>query len=113
MKNKKLIKYKDTDWIKKSDDFTLLIVRFTDSQGNVYEWAPKWNDLQELFQESVNIEEFNFGRNWFGMAETALKVLANLVNSFNCRGLNLEMPTGYNFTKDDLIKVCRLSELKK
>lgn len=37
----------------------LMLVSFLDSEGNLYQWAPKWADVEQIFRKQVNIERFN------------------------------------------------------
>ena len=37
----------------------LLTIKFLDSQGEAYSWAPKWNDTEQLFLKAINVESFN------------------------------------------------------
>lgn len=55
----------------------LLLVCFLDKQGNMYDWAPKWNDVEELYIKQTNIERFNKPESkWLNkFAKTAQKVV--------------------------------------
>jgi hypothetical protein len=37
----------------------LLLVTFLDDDGNMYQWAPKWADVEELLPKVAAIERFN------------------------------------------------------
>ena len=37
----------------------LLTVKFMDNDGEVYSWAPKWDDAERLFLKAINTESFN------------------------------------------------------
>lgn len=37
----------------------LLLVTFLDDDGNLYQWAPKWADVEQIFLKQINIERFN------------------------------------------------------
>ena len=37
----------------------LLLVTFLDDAGNMYQWAPKWADVEQVFLRQINIERFN------------------------------------------------------
>lgn len=37
----------------------LMLVSFLDNECNMYDWAPKWADVNEIFQKQINVERFN------------------------------------------------------
>ncbi len=37
----------------------LLLVQFLDDAGELYDWAPKWADVEQIFLKAINIERFN------------------------------------------------------
>ena len=37
----------------------LMLVWFLDDEGNMYDWAPKWNDVEKIFLKQINVERFN------------------------------------------------------
>jgi|SRR6056297_2558471 len=37
----------------------LMLVEFLDRNGDLYDWAPKWNDIREIFKKAINVERFN------------------------------------------------------
>lgn len=90
----------------------LLVVSFEDIHGNTFEWAPKWKEIQDIFEDAMGTEEFNAGKDWAGMAETALGVLVGLINNFHCRSMTFEMPPIGSIRKDKLLTLCRVSQLK-
>jgi hypothetical protein len=36
-----------------------MLVSFLDDEGNMYDWAPKWTDVDEIYKKQTNIERFN------------------------------------------------------
>jgi len=37
----------------------LMLVTFLDDDGNLYQWAPKWADVEQVFLKQINVERFN------------------------------------------------------
>ena len=37
----------------------LMLVTFLDDDGNMYQWAPKWKEVEQVFLKQINIERFN------------------------------------------------------
>jgi len=37
----------------------LMLVSFLDDEGNMYNWAPKWADVNEIYRKQINVERFN------------------------------------------------------
>ena len=37
----------------------LMLVWFLDDEGNMYDWAPKWADVEKIFLKQINVERFN------------------------------------------------------
>ena len=37
----------------------LLTIKFLDDDGNLYSWAPRWDDLERAFLRALNVEAFN------------------------------------------------------
>jgi hypothetical protein len=37
----------------------LMLVWFLDDEGNMYDWAPKWVDVEQIFLKQINVERFN------------------------------------------------------
>lgn len=37
----------------------LMLVSFLDDEGNMYDWAPKWADVNEIYRKQINVERFN------------------------------------------------------
>jgi hypothetical protein len=37
----------------------LMLVNFLDEEGNMYNWAPKWNEVEQVFLKQINVERFN------------------------------------------------------
>lgn len=36
-----------------------MLVWFLDDKGNMYDWAPKWADVEQVFLKQINVERFN------------------------------------------------------
>jgi hypothetical protein len=36
-----------------------MLVTFLDDEGNIYDWAPKWPDVEQVFLKQINVERFN------------------------------------------------------
>jgi hypothetical protein len=55
----------------------LMLVTFLDDDGNMYQWAPKWADVEQVFLKQINIERFNKPESeWLNkFAQTAQKVV--------------------------------------
>jgi hypothetical protein len=56
------------------------MVKFADSQGNIYSWVPKWEDLQYAFlsgcmTEYYNNEDFQNRMHLEGFKEIAARVI--------------------------------------
>jgi len=37
----------------------LMLITYLDDDGNMYQWAPKWVDVENIFIKQINIERFN------------------------------------------------------
>jgi hypothetical protein len=37
----------------------LMLVTFLDDDGNMYQWAPKWKEVEQVFLKQINVERFN------------------------------------------------------
>lgn len=37
----------------------LMLVTFLDDDGDMYQWAPKWKDVEQVFLKQINIERYN------------------------------------------------------
>lgn len=37
----------------------LMLVTFLDDDGNLYQWAPKWKDVEQIFLKQINVERYN------------------------------------------------------
>ena len=37
----------------------LMLVWFLDDEANMYDWAPKWADVDEIYKKQINVERFN------------------------------------------------------
>ncbi len=37
----------------------LMLVWYLDEEGNMYDWAPKWSEVEEIFLKQINVERFN------------------------------------------------------
>ena len=37
----------------------LMLVSFLDDEANMYDWAPKWADVNEIYRKQINVERFN------------------------------------------------------
>jgi hypothetical protein len=88
----KLLRFKESDWKYKENDFALFVVTLQDDQGNEYEWAPKWVDLADIFTGAPMTEELNEGRAYLEVAEAALRTLATIINSVHGKGTSLQHP---------------------
>ena len=86
----KLLTYNTTNWIKKSKTFTLFIVRFQDNKGNIYEWIPRWDEIENIFKRAYATEELNNGENWQPIVTSALQVLIWYTNNIIVQGISLE-----------------------
>lgn len=55
----------------------LMLVTFLDDDGNMYQWAPKWADVEQVFLKQINIERYNKpDSEWLNkFADTAQKVV--------------------------------------
>lgn len=53
----KKLKYSKIDLVERVG--ALMLVTFLDDQGNMYQWAPKWKDVEHIFLKQINIERFN------------------------------------------------------
>lgn len=68
------IKYQGRAFAKKPAlPFGLQVERFTDGSGTVYEWAPKWQEVREIFIVAAATEIFNTERSgkWDELEEFA------------------------------------------
>lgn len=36
-----------------------MLVTFLDDDGNMYQWAPKWAEVEQVFLKQINVERFN------------------------------------------------------
>lgn len=37
----------------------LMLVTYLDDNGDMYQWAPKWKDVEEIFLKQINVERYN------------------------------------------------------
>jgi hypothetical protein len=37
----------------------LMLVWFLDNEGNMYDWCPKWEEVEKIFSKQINVERFN------------------------------------------------------
>lgn len=37
----------------------LMLVTYLDDAGEMYQWAPKWADVEQIFLKQINVERFN------------------------------------------------------
>lgn len=37
----------------------LMLVWFLDSEGNMYDWSPKWEEVEKIYLKQINVERFN------------------------------------------------------
>ncbi len=92
----KALKFVETNWRtknpKKGRVFQLMVVVFEDEKGNRYDWAPKWDDLNEVFNDAPLTELLNSGNSWLSMIETSLRVISIVANSLNQQGKHLKLP---------------------
>ena len=64
----------------------LLLVWFLDDEGNPYNWAPKWADVEQIFLKTINVERFNKPESQFlnKFAGTAQKVVEGAQRIDSC-----------------------------
>jgi len=57
----RILKFKRCENIVKDEGtgFNLFIVKLTNSQGNIYSWVPKWEDLHQIFLSAYMTEYYN------------------------------------------------------
>ncbi len=56
----KIIKFqKSLNVVKGGSPFNLFTVIFRDAQNNEYSWAPRWDDLQNIFLSAFTTEYYN------------------------------------------------------
>lgn len=53
----KKLRYSKIDLIERAG--ALMLVSFLDDDGNMYQWAPKWSQVEEIFLKQINVERFN------------------------------------------------------
>jgi len=107
----KILKYKGIDYVfKGKDSFALLVAQFEDEDGNNYQWAPKWNELSELFTYAPATEELNDGGQWFELVCASLSTIAMVVNNFSRHGKKLKLPPRGHIDKGPCIKINVINE---
>ena len=37
----------------------LMLVWFLDAEGNMYDWCPKWEEVEKIYLKQINVERFN------------------------------------------------------
>jgi hypothetical protein len=65
----------------------LMLVWFLDDEGNMYDWAPKWADVEKLYLKQINVERFNKpDSDWLNkFAKTAQTVVENAQRTESAR----------------------------
>jgi hypothetical protein len=59
----------------------LLTIKFMDGAGEVYSWAPKWDEAEQLFLKAINTEFFNKPESeWLPRFAKAVKETAESVS---------------------------------
>ena len=53
----KKLKFSKIDLVERTG--ALMLVSFLDDDGNMYQWAPKWADVEQIFLKQINVERFN------------------------------------------------------
>ena len=53
----KHLKFQKIQAVERRD--ALMLVWFLDDEGNMYDWAPKWEHVEEIFLKQINVERFN------------------------------------------------------
>lgn len=53
----KKLRYSKIDFVERAG--ALMLVSFLDDDGNMYQWAPKWSQVEEIFLKQINVERFN------------------------------------------------------
>jgi len=73
----KKLKFSKIDLIERVG--ALMLVTFLDDEGNMYQWAPKWSDVEQIFLKQINVERYNKPESaWLNkFAKTAQEVVEN------------------------------------
>jgi hypothetical protein len=53
----KKLKYSKIEFVDRTG--ALMLVDFLDEEGNAYNWAPKWSEVEQVFLKQINVERFN------------------------------------------------------
>jgi hypothetical protein len=53
----KRLRYSKIDLVERQG--ALMLVTFLDDEGNMYQWAPKWSEVEQVFLKQINVERFN------------------------------------------------------
>lgn len=53
----KRLKFSKIDVVERTG--VLMRVHFLDDEGNMYDWAPKWKDVEQMFLKGITTERFN------------------------------------------------------
>lgn len=53
----KRLRYSKIDLVERQG--ALMLVTFLDDEGNMYQWAPKWAEVEQVFLKQINVERFN------------------------------------------------------
>ena len=53
----KKLKYSRIDLVDRVG--ALMLVTFLDDNGDMYQWAPKWKEVEQVFLKQINVERFN------------------------------------------------------
>jgi hypothetical protein len=73
----------------------LMLVTFLDDDGNMYQWAPKWMDVEQIFLKQINVERFNKPESaWLNkFAKTAQSVVEGAQRITSARKINDQFKT--------------------
>ena len=68
----------------------LMLVTYLDEDGFMYQWAPKWADVEQIFLKQINIERFNKPESEFlnKFAKTAQNVVEGTQRISSARKLS-------------------------
>jgi hypothetical protein len=80
----------------------LLLVTFLDDDGNMYQWAPKWADVEQVFLKQINIERFNKPESaWLNkFARTAQSAVEGAQRITSARKINDQL---YSYADEKLV----------
>jgi hypothetical protein len=52
----KKLRYSRLDFVERTG--TLMLVTLLDESGELYQWAPKWKEVEQIFLKQINVERF-------------------------------------------------------